>query len=208
MLCLSAPSRGSPPDPTRPPAPPRDELRHSPSAGRPSVTAWPRWREGRTKQGSPSLLGRHPSAWRGSATHIHHARERLTASVCTGPGRPLPPTLDLQNLCPASAHRSCPLAGPTWPCVGTRIQARPGWRGESTLDPGALHGPSSPAPALRPPLPTSAFSAQWDQLAPLDSFSVPEGELQPGQEPGKPRGTGLGVTVSHCPSSTAEFSVL
>ena len=35
--------------------------------------------------------------------------------------------------------------------------------------PGPLHGPSSPPPALRPPLPTSAFSAQWDQLAPLDS---------------------------------------
>ena len=42
---------------------------------------------------------------------------------------------------------------------------------------GRVHtGPRAPCtapprrpPALRPPLPTSAFSAQWDQLAPLDS---------------------------------------
>lgn len=128
-------------------------------------------------------------------THIRHVCERLTASVCTGPRRPLA-LLTSGTSVPSPAHRSCPPAGPTCPAWAHAARPRPGSEGESTLDPEPpLHGPllaTCPADPKRSASPTSNLCL----LSPVGpacptglQFSVPDGELQPGQDPGQPRGT-------------------
>ena len=151
-------------------------------------------------------------------THIHHVRERLTASVCTGPRCPLA-LLTSGTSVPSPAHGSCPPAGPTCPAWAHAARPRPGSQGESTLDPEPpLHGPllaPCPADPKRSASPTSKLCL----LSPVGpacptglQFPVPEGELQPGQDPGQPRGTPCplpltwGVRASHRPSSMAEHT--